>query len=80
MTSHRFDPVSALFAVVAIATGAAVALGVTNPVRDADVGVWLALVGVAVGLLLVPWGRRSQPQQPESDSRDVRSDLVDLDP
>ena len=58
MSTHRFDPVSALLAVIAIAGGLTVVLGVAAPTTHIDRGVWVAVVALLAGLALVPWGRR----------------------
>lgn len=77
MTSHRFDPVSALLALAAIAGGLAVAFELTDPFGDADAGVWLAVLALAVGAVVIPWGRRERV--PDAGAASDESDLVDLD-
>lgn len=58
MRAHRLDPVSAILGLVALIAAILVIGGSTVPF-DADVGPWLAIVAVAFGLLLLPWGLRT---------------------
>ena len=58
MHSHRFDPVSAVLGLVSLVAAILVMVGSTSPF-DADVGPWLALVALAFGLVLLPWGLRA---------------------
>lgn len=58
MRAHRLDPVSAVLGLVALVAAILVMVGSTAPF-DADVGPWLALVALAFGLVLLPWGRRA---------------------
>lgn len=67
MCSHRFDPVSAILALVALLAGILVIGGSTVPF-DADIGPWLAIVALAFGLLLLPWGVRRQPRSASDDN------------
>jgi len=57
MQSHRFDPVSAILGLIALVAGIMVMSGATVPF-DADVGPWLAVVALAFGVVLLPWGMR----------------------
>lgn len=57
MTAHRFDPLSAVLGIVAIVTGALVMLGDTNPLSS-NFGPWIAIGALAIGIALLPWGRR----------------------
>ncbi|MGB3737130.1 MAG: hypothetical protein WA964_19405 [Ilumatobacter sp.] len=86
MNTHRFDPVSAVLAFAAMAGGLAVAFGATDPFGDADAGIWLAGLALAVGFVLIPWGRSlggngadDDDDAVVSDERRDGSDLVDLD-
>jgi hypothetical protein len=58
MHSHRFDPVSAVLGLVSLVAAILVMVGSATPF-DADVGPWLALVALAFGLVLLPWGIRA---------------------
>lgn len=58
MHSHRFDPVSAVLGLVSLVAAILVMVGSATPF-DADVGPWLALVALAFGLVLLPWGLRA---------------------
>ncbi|NND75201.1 MAG: hypothetical protein HKN44_09365 [Ilumatobacter sp.] len=60
MKRHPFDVMSALLGVLAIAAGAITISGAIDPFDGADVGVWVTLAGLAVGLLMLPWGRWSR--------------------
>lgn len=64
MHAHRFDPVSAVFAVAALALGVFTVSGTIDPFADADLGAWLAVAGIAVAIALFPWARRSAPEAP----------------
>ena len=55
MQSHRFDPASAILGLIALVAGIMVMSGATVPF-DADVGPWLAVVALAFGVVLLPWG------------------------
>ena len=57
MNSHRFDPVSALLAILAVAAGVLTIGGLIDPFADADAGLWLAIAAIAVALTLLPWSR-----------------------
>lgn len=57
MRSHRFDPVSGVLGLVALVVAIMVMAGSTVPF-DADVGPWLALIALAFGVVLLPWGLR----------------------
>jgi hypothetical protein len=65
MRSHPFDPVSAALGLVAGAIGALVALGGTDSI---DVGWWLALGALVLGLGLVPWTRGRQAVDGDAES------------
>lgn len=62
MRAHRFDPVSAVLGLVALVAAILVIVGSTVPF-DADVGPWLAVVALALGIVLLPWGRRGRPTE-----------------
>jgi peptidoglycan/LPS O-acetylase OafA/YrhL len=51
--SHRFDPVSAALGLVALVAAILVIAGSTVPF-DAEVGPWLAAIGLLFGILVLP--------------------------
>lgn len=57
MTAHRFDPLSAVLGIVAIIIGVLVTLGDTDPLST-NLGPWIALGALAIGVALLPWSRR----------------------
>ena len=57
MTPHRFDPISAVLGIVAIVAGILVMLGDTDPFSS-DLGPWIAVGVLSIGIALLPWGRR----------------------
>lgn len=59
MAAHRFDPLSAVLGIVAIVTGVLVVLGDTNPLSS-NFGPWIAIGVLAIGIALLPWGRRQR--------------------
>jgi hypothetical protein len=63
MHAHRFDPISAVLGVVAVIIGAVVMLGATDPLST-DLGPWIAVGALALGIALLPWGRR-RPAPPD---------------
>lgn len=73
MRAHQLDPVSAVLGLVALVAAILVMVGSTAPF-DADVGPWLALVALAFGLVLLPWGLRSR-RTPEPATGDA--DAID---
>lgn len=58
MTRHRFDPIAFVLGAIAVAAGIAVAVGAFDA-GDVDYGWWLGAVALAIGIALIPWGRRS---------------------
>jgi len=58
MQSHRFDPISAVLGLIALVASIMVMSGQTVPF-DADLGPWLAVVALAFGVVLLPWGMRN---------------------
>lgn len=74
MNAHRFDPVSAVLGVAATGAGAVVIAGASDAVDNTESGIWVAVTALAIGLVLLPWGRRGR-----SEERQSESDLVDLD-
>ena len=77
MNAHRFDPVSAALGVVATGAGAAVIVGASDAIDSTASGVWIAAIALAIGVVLLPWGRRARTAE-DGRARD-ESDLVDLD-
>ncbi len=69
MSSHAFDPVSAILAFVALVAGVLVMAGSTLPF-DAEVGPWLAAIALVFGvLLLLPLSaRRHAPHTAATDT------------
>lgn len=57
MRPHRFDPISAVLAAIAIVLGVLVALDRIDPL-DHGIGWWIAIAGLVFGLALIPWDRR----------------------
>jgi hypothetical protein len=57
MTRHRIDPLSAVFGLIAVALGAAVAFGRLDSFDVSADGWLLALVPFVLGLALIPWRR-----------------------
>ncbi len=74
MNTHRFDPVSAVLGVAAAGAGVVVIAGASEAVESTASGVWIAAIALAIGLVLIPWGRRDRSEERQNDS-----DLVDLD-
>lgn len=69
MHSHRFDPVSAVLGLIALVAGVLTIAGSTVPF-DGDVGPWLAVVALAFGVLVLPWGLRGQSRPPADSDPD----------
>ena len=68
MQRHRFDPVSAVLGVLAVALGVLVLTGELDAF-DTEGGWWLALAAVVIGLAIIPW-RRDAGEQPLDASTD----------
>jgi len=73
MQSHRFDPVSAVLGLVALVAGITLMAGETVPF-DADLGPWLAIVALAFGVVLLPWGMRRGARTTFAEIPDVTPD------
>lgn len=58
MNAHRFDPISAVLAVVAVVLGVVAISGIVDPFQQSDVGIWIAVAVIGIGLALIPWSRR----------------------
>ncbi len=79
MNAHRFDPLSALFAMVAVAAGIVVIAGAGDVVDSTASGTWIAVAALAIGMLLLPWGRRHRPVEARPLTDLAEPDLVDPD-
>ncbi len=64
MTAHRFDPLSAVLGIVAVITGVLVMLGDTDPLST-NLGPWITLGALAIGVALLPWSRRHRNSSTE---------------
>jgi len=73
MQSHRFDPVSAVLGLIALVASIMVVAGQTVPF-DADLGPWLAVVALAFGLVLLPWGMGRPARTTPADTPDLIPD------
>ena len=73
MQSHRFDPISAVLGLIALVASIIVVAGQTVPF-DADLGPWLAVVALAFGLVLLPWGMRRPARTTSADTPDLIPD------
>lgn len=67
MTAHRFDPLSAVLGIVAVITGVLVILGSTDPLST-NLGPWLTLGALAIGVALLPWSRRHRNTTTHDDA------------
>ena len=76
MHAHRFDLVSAVLGLVSLVAAILVMVGSATPF-DAEIGPWLALVTLAFGLVLLPWGLRAgrtiDPPSPNAEAIDPAS-------
>jgi len=70
MQSHRFDPISAVLGLIALVASIMVMSGATVPF-DADVGPWLAVVTLAFGIVLLPWGMRRPARTTTAETPDL---------
>ncbi len=77
MRPHRFDPVSAVLGVAATGGGVLVIVGADHAVESTALGGWVAAIAIAVGVVVLPWGRRIRDTG--NDAGPLESDLVDLD-
>lgn len=76
MNRHPFDVFSAVLGVLAVAAGALVTAGTVDPFAGSDAGIWITVAALAVGLLMLPWGRRLRPA---TEPGDVGDDPVGAD-
>jgi uncharacterized membrane protein YkgB len=67
MIAHRFDPLSAVLGIVAVITGVLVMLGSTDPLST-NLGPWLTLGALAIGVALLPWSRRHRKTTTHDDA------------
>jgi hypothetical protein len=68
MQRHRFDPVSAVLGVLAVALGILVLTGELDSF-DTEGAWWLALAAIVIGLAIIPW-RRGTPEEPLDEPLD----------
>lgn len=57
-SGRPFDPISAVFGLLACFAGAVVATGLVDPIGADDAGTWIAAAVIALGVVLLPWGAR----------------------
>lgn len=77
MNRHPFDVFSAVLGVLAIAAGALAASGTVDPFAGSEAGIWITIAALAIGVLLLPWGRWPRPATEVDDSREELRGTVD---
>lgn len=73
MQSHRFDPVSAVLGLIVLVASIMVMSGASVPF-DADIGPWLAVIALAFGVVLLPWGMRRPARTTSAETPDLTPD------
>lgn len=57
--AHPFDPISAVFGLLACLSGALVVTGTVDPLDAEGAGLWFAGAAISIGIALLPWGRKA---------------------